>query len=67
MLSVLFSLVIAIVIVGFLCWLIRKLPIDEPFKSVAQGVLVFFLVLYVIFVVASLLNVPDPFPVHRLP
>lgn len=54
----LFWLVVVIIVVGFLSYLIGKLPIDEPYKSIAKAVLVFILVLYVIFVVASLFGIP---------
>jgi hypothetical protein len=46
----LFGLLIVVLVAGFLAWVIGKLPFVEPqFKSVAQGILLFFLLLFVLF------------------
>ncbi len=44
----LISLLVAIVIVGFVVWLITLIPMPEPFHKVIIGVVVLFLVLFVL-------------------
>ena len=57
MLSLLFGLVIVIVVIGFLFWLLDKAPISEPFKTIARGVCVFVLIIYLLYVAMSFLGV----------
>lgn len=42
------GLVIAIIVVGFVWWLIDQVPISPTFKKVAKGVLLFLFVLWVL-------------------
>ena len=63
--SLLFGLIILIVIVGFLFWLLEKAPLAEPFRTIAKGICVFVLILYIIYVCGSLLGVSWP-PLRNL-
>lgn len=44
----LIGLLIAIIVVGLLVYLIRMLPIEEPFKNIAIVVLVVILIIWLI-------------------
>lgn len=44
----LISLLVGLVIVGFLCWLVLQVPMPPPFKNVILGIIVLFLVLWVL-------------------
>jgi len=44
----LIGLVVLILIVGFCVWLVRFLPVDETFKRIAIGIVIFVTVLYII-------------------
>jgi len=48
MLALIWALLIAIVIAGLLYWLIKFLPLDEPFRQLARGVIIIGLVAYII-------------------
>lgn len=55
MLISLIWIVVAVLVVGFLVWLVDQIPvIAEPYKTIAKGTLVFVLVLYIIFIVIGL-------------
>ena len=55
LISSLIWVVVAVLVVGFLVWLIDQLPvIADPYKTIAKGTLVFVLVIYIIFLVISL-------------
>lgn len=43
-----FELIILVVVLGAVAWLIGILPIPQPFQQVAQGILVFILVIIVL-------------------
>lgn len=42
------GLLIAVIVVGLLVYLIRMLPIDEPFKNIAIIVLVIILIIWLL-------------------
>ena len=44
----LIGLLIAVVVIGLLVWLVRTLPIEEPFKSIAVVVLVVILIIWLL-------------------
>lgn len=49
MIHLVFVVVVVVLIAGFICWAIGKLPlIDEPFKRIAQGVILLALLLWLI-------------------
>jgi energy-coupling factor transporter transmembrane protein EcfT len=48
-----FQIVVALLVIGFLVWLGQKLPVAEPYKSIATGVVVFAVVLWILYVVYS--------------
>lgn len=62
MLSVLASIIIAVLLCGFLVWLLGFLPIAEPYNQIAKGLIVFAVVLYV---VAVLFGWTAPIPIRR--
>lgn len=39
---------LVILAVGFLCWVVRLLPIAEPFQQIFQGVCILLLVIYLV-------------------
>ncbi len=44
----LLSIVIALAITGFLCWLVLQIPMPQPVRNVIIGVMILFLVLWVL-------------------
>lgn len=44
----LISLLVVLVIVGFVAWALLQIPMPAPFKNIILGVLVLFVVLYVL-------------------
>ena len=42
------SILLAIVVAGFVCWLVTFLPLANPFKQIFMGVVVLFLVLWIL-------------------
>ena len=60
--SLIFGLVVVVLIAGFLFWLIQFLPVAEPFISIAKGLIVLCVVLYVL---AVLFGYSPPFRLAR--
>jgi hypothetical protein len=49
-LGLLFTIVITLLVVGFLCWLISVLPfIAPPFKQIVQGVILFVALIWLLY------------------
>lgn len=44
----LISLLVVLVIAGFVCWLALQVPMAQPFKNVIIGVICLFLVLWLL-------------------
>lgn len=44
----LIELVIALVIVGFVAWIVLQIPMPQSIRNVIVGVIVFFLVMWVL-------------------
>lgn len=42
------SLLLVLVVVGFICWLITLIPMPPPFPKVITGVIILFLVLWLL-------------------
>lgn len=42
------GLLIAVIVIGLLVWLVRTLPIEEPFKSIAIVVFVVILIIWLL-------------------
>lgn len=42
------SLVVALIIVGFCLWLVSLLPIDGTIKTIINGVVIFFVIIWVL-------------------
>ena len=62
MIAGVFWLVLVVVCVGFLVWLVDKLPIDPDYKTIAKGILLFALIVAVIIFIAGLLGVGPRIP-----
>lgn len=56
------SLVLVLVVAGFLCWLCLQIPMPQVFRNVIIGVVCFFLVLWVL----QQLGLVSGLPVVRL-
>jgi hypothetical protein len=46
--SLLISIVVGLIIVGFALWLVKCLPLDPPIKTIITGVVIFAVVLWII-------------------
>lgn len=57
MLEVLLSLLVVVLIIGFILWVVKKVPMDQTYKEVVSGLAILILVIYVIFVLGSLAGV----------
>lgn len=44
----LISLILVLVLVGFICWLITLIPMPAPFPKVITGIIILFLVLWLL-------------------
>ncbi len=58
----LLNIVVLALVVGFAVWPIDKLPIEEPYKAIGKGVVLFAVVLYVL---PTLLGIPLGLPNWR--
>ena len=59
--NMLLSLVLAVLVVSFLVWLIDQISsIDPQYKTIAKGLLIFALVIYVLLMCISLLGGGEP-------
>jgi hypothetical protein len=48
--ALLFTVVITLLVVGFVCWVISVLPfIQQPFKQIVQGVILFVALLWLLY------------------
>jgi hypothetical protein len=55
MIPVLFQIVIALVVAGFVCWLVSVLPfIVPPIKTILQGVILFITLLWLLYALFGL-------------
>lgn len=54
MLSVLVSILVAIIIFGLLYWIITLIPLPEPFARIARAVCIIFFCLWLIFELLNL-------------
>jgi|HubBroStandDraft_2_1064218.scaffolds.fasta_scaffold39769_6 hypothetical protein len=55
MLPVLFQIVIALLVAGFVCWLVSVLPfIAAPIKTIIQGVILFITLLWLLYALFGL-------------
>lgn len=61
--SILFTLLIVLIIAGFVLWAIRLLPLDATIQTLIRGLVILIVVLYAIFVVLRIagFNVPLKF------
>jgi hypothetical protein len=51
-LSLLFTVLIALLVAGFLCWLVGVLPfLQQPLKQIVQGVILFCALLWLLYTV----------------
>jgi hypothetical protein len=46
--SLVISIVIGLIIVGFALWLVKFLPLDPPIKTIITGVVIFAVVLWIL-------------------
>lgn len=42
------SVIVVVLFAGFVYWLIQYLPVAEPFSSIARGLIVFAVVIYIV-------------------
>ena len=51
----LLGIILALVIIGFILWLVQLLPLDGTIKQIIVGVVIFIVIIYVI---SALLGTP---------
>lgn len=60
------QIVLMLVVVGFLVWLLGFLPIEEPYKTLVKGIIIFVVVVMIIYALfAYLPGIGFPGPVRR--
>lgn len=61
---ILASVIIAVLLAGFFAWLIQFLPVAEPFPTIARGLIIFAVVVYVVGIIFGF-AAPLPLSLHR--
>lgn len=52
------SIIVVLAIAGFVAWLVMQIPMPQPFRNVILGVMILFLVLWVLQSFGILAGIP---------